>query len=263
MGEIRRHTAAEGDDKDTQGRSAGLGRKLLGSLRNRRQPWDVQVLPQPARYAMTYRGARLSGEEIESLQRNGFPRAAFYLGVKGVEFDHRLQARMLQRLAALSFQYEELDTEDIRVATDAMKARSSSVDAGKLGQFSRHGPMGDVEVFDEVLSNDLSGQSDTLLFMVASYPYIALDVLAKYSLAKGNPLGIVNPDFLGQSELPVGFVMEGNPPSTTVSPIMDDYRMPPGAVIFDDVLREGKTMNIVMEWAGDDVAFMSAMRVRA
>ncbi len=261
MSEIRKHSAAEGNDKADR-RPAGLGRRLLGSLRSGRQAWDVEVLPEPVRYAMSYRGARLSGEEVESLQRNGFPRAAFYLGVKGVEFDHRLQARMLQKLASLSFEYERLELEDIRVGTAAMKARSSTVAAEKLGQFSRHGPMGDVEVFDEVLRNDLAGHTETPLFMVASYPFIALDVLAKYSLDEGGQLGVINPDFLGQGELPIGFVMEGKPPSTTVKPIMDDYRMPPGTVIFDDVIRFGKTMDTVMEWAGDDVDFMTAIHVR-
>jgi len=261
MGEISGHSKTEGDGQASESRPASLGHRLLGALRNRRQPWDVEVLPQPVRHAMTYQGARLSGEGVESLHRSGFPRAAFYLGVKGVEFDHQLQAKMLRRLVALSFNYDELTLDDIRVSTDSMKERSTTVAAEKLGQFSRHGPMGDVEVFEQVLSNDLSGQPDTPLFMVASYPYLALDVLARHSLDKGSLLGVINPDFLGQPHLPIGFVMEGRTPSTTVEPIMDDYQMPPGAIIFDDVVRGGKTMNIVMDWAGDETAFLAAMRV--
>jgi hypothetical protein len=212
---------------------------------------------------MQYRGAELTAEDIETLQVNGFPRAAFYLGVKAAESSVERQGTMLKKLASLGFDYQALSVEDIRVGT-ALMGVDNTVAGEKLGQYSRHGLSYDIHSFDVALQHALADKPTAPLYMVANYPYIALDVLASHSLKKGNSLGVINPDRLGQTELPVGLLMEGDGSALRVEAFMHDYVLPEGSVIFDDVIREGTTRDAVLAWAGGTAVsptFVAAGRV--
>jgi hypothetical protein len=261
-------------DSDYQGRQrrVNLGQRILRPLRRGSHPvsdsQDRAVLPESIRYAMTYRGAQLSGAQVESLHRARLPRPAFYLAMKAADRYDTVQSEMLRRLAGVQFDYDQLSIDVIRLGTAVLNGQSGgnakTVAGEKLGQFSRHGFMGDVKAFSRALTLALADKPDAPLFMVANYPYIALDELAEHSLGRGNQLGIINPDRLSQTEMPIGFMMEDQASDFTVRPLEHDFEMPPGAVIFDDVIREGKTRDTVMAWAAGAVispTFVAAVQV--
>jgi len=265
MGKVRAESTP--GQEQTGQKVAGAASRIVNLLRgDRRHDLSAQahtILPSDVRFAMQYRGAKLSAGHVEQLHTAGFPRAAYYLAMKAASEQHEAQIEMLRRLAASGFDYDQLGVEDIRVGTAAMDrvpgAEPGTVGGEKLGQFSRHGPTGDVESFDEVLGFELADRPDAALFIVANYPFIALDVMARHSLEKGNPLGIINPDHLAPSEYPLGFVMDNNSTGIEISPFGTDFRLPPGSVIFDDVVREGRTKEQVMSWAGDETSFVTAI----
>lgn len=271
MSEIPAATKLE-TDHQSRLRRVNVGKKFLQIFRSEghsiSDPLDKAVLPASIRYAMAYRGAQLSGKEVEILYKAGLPRPAFYLAMKAADAYNTVQTKMLQRLAKVQFNYDKLTIEDIRLGTATLNGQNgqnaTSVAGEKLGQFSRHGFTGDLRAFDKVLSPALVQKPDASLFMVANYPYIALDVLAKHSLDKGNQLGVINPDHIGKNALSTGFIMEGQGSDFTINSLGQDFNMPEEAVIFDDVVREGKTRDIVMAWAGRSMvspSFVSAGRV--
>jgi hypothetical protein len=258
MSEARPKAIAEGD----QGRRKRIGTRVLDSLRGGSSSIpdsrNSAVLPEPIRYAMAHRGARLLGRDVETLHRVGLPRPAFYLAMKAASGHDAVQTEMLQRLAGLKFDYDRLSIEDIRPGTDRLDRQPGvnavTVGGEKLGQFSRHGFTGDLDAFDRTLTTVLADRPKAPVFMVANYPYIAIDVLAEHSLERGNPLGVINPDVLGRTGSAAGFMIRSQVPGFTVEPLGQDFAVPEGSVIFDDVLREGKTRDAVMAWAGRTAA---------
>src|SRR5665213_2780510 len=265
MGKVRAESTP--GQEQTGQKVAGAASRLVGLLRgDGRHDLSAQahtILPSDVRFAMQYRGAQLSAGHVEKLHMGGFPRAAYYLAMKAASEQHEAQMKMLNRLAVSGFVYSRLGIEDIRIGTAALERgpgqEPGTVGGEKLGQFSRHGPTGDVESFDKVLDFELAGRPDAALFIVANYPFIALDVMARHSLEKGNKLGIINPDHLASSEYPLGFVMDGSPAGVEISPFGTDFRLPPGTVVFDDVVREGRTKERVMDWAGSEASFATAI----
>ena len=234
-----------------------IGRRMLRFLLPGDRPVP-DLLPESVRYAMEYRGAQLSGEDVESLLAK-HPRAAFYLSMKAADEHPMVQAEMLSRLAGRQFDYAKPSGEAemqaiIQLGTTILKGQpggnATTVAGEKLGQFSRHGFTGDLDAFDRTLKFALTEKPKAPLFMVANYPYIALDVLARHSLAKGNLPGIINPDHLNKPESSPGFIMRGQGADFTINALESSFDTPPDTVIFDDVVRKGVTRSLVMAWAG-------------
>jgi len=211
------------------------------------------VLPWSVRFALQHRGAELTGKNIEDLYGNGLPRAAFYLALKAADASPDAQLQMLQRLADKRFNYFSLTASDIRVGTVVLGTEVGAADTvkgEKLGKLSLHGFSGELQAFDKTLTAELAGHPTSPLFMVANSPYIALDVLAKHSLAKGNALGVIKPNHLAQPTDSPGFLIEDTNGKFQVNRLDPDFQLPPDAVIFDDAVRQGTTSDAILEWAG-------------
>jgi len=226
------------------------------------------ILPQRVRYAMNHGGAELSAKDIESLYFTGFRRAAFYLGIKAADTAPDVQASMLQSFGAQGFDYRKLELTDIQRGTEVLDSlpvtARRTVLGEKLAQLSRHGIEHELAAFDASLAASDTAYSTAPLFMVANYPYIALDVLARYSLKLSKPLGVINPDNIGDVSKRVGLLMEGPLHDLRVTELAQDYQMPAESTIFDDVIRHGTTRARVLNWAGEaSVNFVTTGRVSA
>lgn len=240
-----------------------LGKKMVEFFRPP-PPKQQRLLPPSVLYALSHRGAKLNSGEVESLQRSGFPRAAFYLALKSAEDHDGVQRGLLQTLADRRFDYSSLGVEDISPALRRMDDRGTKVGGEKLGQFSRHGFDQSVATFDRTLNGTYAEQPRSSLFMVANYPFIAMDVLADHSLGTGNSLGILKPERLGQTAMPVGFMIEPGENGLTVRDLEPDFDRPPGSVVFDDVLRSGQVKGQVMEFWGDEPpTFVTGVTVKS
>ncbi len=210
----------------------------------------AESLPFDVRYALQYRGSKLTGAEIAQLREDWQKPLAFYLAMKAAAGNTDIQAQLLKRLADIKFDYREVDIKDLKPALDFRASQpETTVNGNKIPQYSRQGSLG-IRRFDTTLTGALEDKPDATLFMVADYPYVALDVLASHSLAKGNPLGILNPDLFGQTQQPVGFIFEHEGGGITVKGLNHDFERPEGAVIFDDAILHGNARNNVLSfWA--------------
>jgi hypothetical protein len=217
---------------------------------------DQRTLPSSILFALAERGADLVADDVLTLQRNGLARPALYLSLKAAEDHDEAQRDLLQRTAELGFDYSALTGNDYHAALSFIRDRYNSsgpmVGGEKLGQFSRHGFGRSVNEFDSALRAANDTEPFTSVYMVANYPFIALDVLAKHSIDKGGQLSVIKPERLGQTTLSVGFDIKLSEDGGIIVDYLEhDFDRPSDGIIFDDVLNTGKVKNRVVDFWKD------------
>ena len=228
------------------------------------------VYPSDVRTALAHDGAKIYSKHIEQLVKSGnWQNLAFFLAMKATDNDDETQKVLLERLAARHFNFSQLDITDINPALDILNAAEDKFVIGdKLGAVARVGLDHWTSKIDETLTKALDAFPSSALFVVGNSPTVGLDVIAKHTLLQGKPLGMLKEPRLAQTQKPVGYLLTpGSNGNLDIEDLAHDFPRPNPAVIFDDVIKSGETMEEVIDFwmKGDNNPpyFVAGVRVNS
>lgn len=205
---------------------------------------DNRLLPFDVRYAFRYKGASMGPKEIHTLLRNGFPHLGFYLAMKGNADNDEVQAATLRKVLHRGGNPRSFTLEDAQPAIEALD--NSGVEGQKMRAVSLYGGSFYREFSGAVKRAESEpDHEDAELFMIPDASYIALNVLHRLTLERGRPLGILRNDRLGQTELPVGMRLTPGDLGVQIDFLSADFERPEHAIIADDTIKTGATMERV------------------
>lgn len=203
----------------------------------------------------------LQPREIEQLFANRLGAFGFYTVMKAAENADDIQAELLKRALAYD-KLSDFSAHDARNALGHLATQASSfVEAGKLHKISLRGVGLWTDGFIDVIEPALGSDPEATLFLVANAPYIGFDKIAAASLRRGRALGILKPSRFGQTEKPVGFMMESSSSGVEVYPLGHDFIRPDHAIVFDDILATGTVHSQIDDFWGGSPPFITALRL--
>ncbi len=204
------------------------------------------IYPYDVRYALQHRDARMGGNEIEALIRNGFTREGFYLTMKAATTDET-QIAMLQNFLRTGGQMSTFTVADAEPALQLLG--NETVIGGKLRSLSMYGPDWATKRFGVALGDSLGTMpDDTQLFMLANAPYVGFDTILRHSVDQGKPLGILRPDRFNHPDQPVGYMLTPTEDGVVIGLLPHDFERPGHALLFDDVVRTGSVTSSALNF---------------
>lgn len=238
----------------------GIGRRRNTSASTVYIP--THSYPETVKFGLQHAKALLNAREVGTLFQSGFADIGFYLAMKSAVEDDDVQRALLERVAERGFDPSRMTVEDARVALDAMRARErdsasrhtqamdirreSGVQAGKLGEVSRHGFTNWSDTFRPLLAGVFEENPLAEVFIVPNAPYISLGVFAEQTLHQGRPLSVLRLERVDQLDRPVGWRMEPSGGEVTILALPHGFERPEGGVIIDDTIKSGNNKDLAI-----------------
>ncbi len=219
-------------------------------------PLAERFLPFDVRYALRYRAAELTVEEIVLLANSTFENEAAYLLLKLASYDPMLQLRLLQffvRAVLSARNLEAYTNEDTRAAirwfvnTQASIVRQDiTVGAGKLAQISRQGFTYWDSLYRQSAERLSRDTRDT--YVIGHSTFIGLAAYVQAHELTGKVLRVIIPPYVTDPDMNLcGYTMLGE-----VSHLTKDFPRSRKAVLVDDTKHSGACMRRMQElWSTD------------
>lgn len=228
------------------------GAQVRESQENR-EPAE-RVLPSDIRFALQYREARLTNENILDLNRNGFENEALYLLMKATESDPKQQLQFMSDLVGELTQKEGREGVVSASLKDQVKnflnhaitqlPQDTIVLGGKLAQLSRQG----FEHWENlyVQAAERHARSTASTFLVGHATFIGLASFIDSHTKAGKPLQILIPPFINDPSSDIcGYRIQDQ----SVQTLKKDFPRDLPAVVIDDTRKTGNSSkNIERFW---------------
>ena len=210
-----------------------------------------RILPHDVKFALKHRDAMLNPNDVRRLFDNRLGHLGFYVAMKASDGNHDVQAGLLRRVVERRFDLGRLTRTDASEALEYLAAQDPpQVKAKKIAPIDGLGLDVWNQRFTQTLEPVLREEGEPPLFVVANSPFVGLGQIAALTLDKGRPLGIIKPSRFGQTDGPVGFMIEPTASGHDITPLSHDFVRPERAVIFDDAIETGSVRDQVLQFWG-------------